>query len=78
MDHLIDVCRLAVAHHGRRRALKDSGVGAHAACGLGIEKDCIDVADLGDIGLLTGATYRPAYGKRRGPTCTAAACCASV
>jgi hypothetical protein len=42
MDHLIDVCRLAVAHYGRRRALKDSGVGAHAACGLGIEKD-IDV-----------------------------------
>jgi hypothetical protein len=40
-DHLIDVCRLTLAHHGRRRALKDSG-GAHAACGLGIEKE-IDV-----------------------------------
>jgi hypothetical protein len=32
---------LALAHHGRRRALKDSG-GAHAACGVGIEKE-IDV-----------------------------------
>jgi hypothetical protein len=31
---------------------------------------------LGDIGLLTDTTYRRAHGKRRGRTCTAAACCA--
>ena len=60
--------------HGRRRALKDSGVGAHAACGLGIEKDTMSdlgaaqqrwtpavtmgPPHLGDIGLLTDTTHR--------------------
>lgn len=29
---------------------------------------------LGDIGWLTDPTYRRAHGKRRGRTCTAAAC----